>query len=332
MNREDSNLKKEKIDIWENGEYSYPMAYGFVPNLVAYLHEDEKERPCMLVVPGGGYCVVSPTEGEIVAKKFYEKGYHAFVLTYTTNLLHAAPLKDQPMRDLSRAIRIIRKQAAADRINPGRLVICGFSAGAHLCASVCVHYADVEEHNAAYMGLSNRPDAAILSYPVITSGEKAHRDSFTALLGADATEAELAYYSLETQVSAHTPPCFVWQTATDEVVPVENSYLFAEALKENGIVYAHHVFSRGRHGLSLADRTWADGAFGEPYCMEQKKAIADAIKNDLLLLPEGEKERLLAQFEQDEREEETRSDREANPEVAVWPQLAEAWLEAIWGA
>lgn len=90
-------MRTEKITIWEQGEYDYPMAFGFEPNLRTYLHEDETVRPCMLVVPGGGYCIVSPTEGEIVAKKFYEKGYNAFVLTYTTNLLMAAPLKKQPI-------------------------------------------------------------------------------------------------------------------------------------------------------------------------------------------------------------------------------------------
>ena len=79
--------------IWEEKEYTYAGAFGFVPNIHTYLHEDEKKRPCMLVVPGGGYCVVSPTEGEIVAKRFYEAGYQAVVLTYTTDLIRVAPLK-----------------------------------------------------------------------------------------------------------------------------------------------------------------------------------------------------------------------------------------------
>ena len=101
------------------------------------------------------------------------------------------PLKDQPMRDPSRAIRFIRSRAGEFCIDPDRLVICGFSAGGHLCASVCVHFADISDE--VYEGISNRPDAAILSYPVITSGDKAHQGSIQALLGADATEAELKY-------------------------------------------------------------------------------------------------------------------------------------------
>ena len=127
---------------------------------------------------GGGYAVVSPSEGEIVAKKFYEMGYQT---------------------------------------------------------------------------ASAKPNAVILSYPVITSGDCAHRGSFTALLGADASEEELEYMSLEKQVTEDIPPCFLWQTAIDELVPVQNSFLFAQALQEKKIPYAFHVFSKGKHGLSLAD-------------------------------------------------------------------------------
>ena len=143
-------MKKETLAVWQEGEYSYPLAFGFVPNLVSYIHEeDTQERPCMLVVPGGGYCVVSPTEGEIVAMEFYEKGYNAFVFTYTTNPLMLEPLKEQSMRDLSRAIRLIRSRAGEFHIDPCRLILCGFSAGGHLCASVCVHYMDVEDADTA---------------------------------------------------------------------------------------------------------------------------------------------------------------------------------------
>ena len=75
-------MLKKRYDLWEAGEYTYPMAFGFQPNIVSYLHEDtEKARPCVIVVPGGGYRVVSPSEGEIVAKKFYDKGYQTFVCT-----------------------------------------------------------------------------------------------------------------------------------------------------------------------------------------------------------------------------------------------------------
>ena len=77
----------EKIDIWQKGEYTYPLAFDFTPNLRPYLIKDGAVRPCMLVLPGGGYAVAVPPEGELVAKRFNELGYSCFVMTYTTNQL-----------------------------------------------------------------------------------------------------------------------------------------------------------------------------------------------------------------------------------------------------
>ena len=68
-------MRQERINLWQDGEYKYGSAFGFQPNLRSYLHEDGEERPCVLVIPGGGYRAVSPTEGEIVAKWFYDHGY-----------------------------------------------------------------------------------------------------------------------------------------------------------------------------------------------------------------------------------------------------------------
>lgn len=331
-------MKQQKITIWKEKEYDYPMALGFVPNLMTYLHEDDQTRPCMLVVPGGGYCFVAPSEGECVAKKFCTKGYQAFVLTYTVNPLMNAPLKDQPMKDLSRAIRYIRKHAQEFHIDPERLVICGFSAGAHLCGSICVHHDDVKDLSGEYDGISNRPDAAVLSYPVITSGEKAHVGSFCALLGSQrdpvtgesrctASEEELDYMSLENHVTADTPPCFLWQTVTDETVPVENSYLFAEACRKKGVFHAHHVFSHGRHGLSLADADWAAQRYGEPYTMEQTMNLLQAVREDRFPLPEAVKGEFLKWF--DAPQDTGAEDMAPNEEVAVWPELAEAWLKSL---
>ena len=97
-----------KITLWNEAEYHYSAACGFIPNMRLYFHEDEKVRPCIVIAPGGGYTVVSPSEGEIVAKKFYEMGYQTAVVTYTTNLLQMIPLKAQPMQDLMRAIRYFK--------------------------------------------------------------------------------------------------------------------------------------------------------------------------------------------------------------------------------
>lgn len=322
---------KKRYDLWEEGEYTYPMSFGFQPNLVSYLHEGKGElRPCVIVVPGGGYRIVSPSEGEIVAKKFYDKGYQTFVCTYTVNITGTAPLKDQPLKDLGRAVRFIRKHAECFGIAPDKIAVCGFSAGGHLCGSLCVHYEDLEEKNPDYTGYSARPDAGIFCYPVISSERFGHSDSFRMLLGENASEEELEYVSLEKQVTENMPPCFLWQTATDELVPVENSYLMAQALKERGIPFAHHVFSQGRHGLSLANQDWADEKYGEPYTIEQILKLVENVKSGAVPCTEEEKEMLLGAFDySDESKEILRPKCEPNREVEIWPELADQWIKEI---
>lgn len=321
-------MKTEKYAIWEEKEYFYAGAFGFIPNLRSYLHEEDgQKRKGMIVVPGGAYRAVAPTEGEIVAKRFYDMGYNAFVLTYTTNMFDIEPLKMQPLYDLSRAVRYVRKHAKEFGIEENKIAICGFSAGGHLCGSLCVHWKDVQDTE-EYLGISNRPDAAILSYPVIFCGEKADRESFIALLGAEASKEELTYMSLHKQVSTDTTPIFLWQTATDDAVPVENSCLMAEALKEAGVPFAHHIFSKGPHGLSLADEVWASGEYGEPYTMEQAECVKKAAEHGLI--PEKEKEKAvkeqLAFMEQADLSEFVS---EPIEEAAIWPQLADTWLKGI---
>ena len=208
-------------NIWKSDEYTYEAAYGFVPNLRFYIHDDAKStcpdsascakstspdplsssekncaRPFMLVVPGGGYCMCVPPEAEIVAKTFYEKGMNCAVLTYTTDITMSVPLQKQPLHDISRAVRYIRKNAARLGADPDKLVICGFSAGAHVCGSLGVHFEDVEDPDPVLNSVSNRPDAMILSYPVITSGEYTHIYSMWALLGKDGPKEDYDYFSL----------------------------------------------------------------------------------------------------------------------------------------
>ena len=311
--------------LWEEGEYRYDDAFGFVPQIHGYLHEDGQIRPCVIVVPGGGYEGVAASEGEIVALEFWEKGYQAFVCTYTTNPLKRTPLHMQPLKDLSRAVRWVRSHCQELCVNPGQVAICGFSAGGHLCGSLCVHFADVSEDNPRYAKASNRPDAAILSYPVITSGIKTHGGSMENLLGRDASAGELAYMSLERQVTEQTPPCLLWHTETDDAVPVENSYLMAAACREKGVPYALHIFSDGNHGLSLSNDRWVSNQYGEFYTTRQAQQVLEQIRGCGLTVSEEELERIegLAVMGVCPKEELVRE------EVAVWPLIAHQWLQKV---
>lgn len=331
---------KSTINLWEKGEYQYPRAGEFLPNITTYLHEDDEIRPAMLVVPGGGYAIVSPTEGEIVAKRFFEAGYQAFVLTYTTNVFKLEPLHRQPLEDISRAVRCIRKNAEEWHVQSDRIVCCGFSAGAHLVGSLAVHYKEQEAEQEPWKGISNRPDAVILCYPVITSGEKAHRESFEFLLGQDASEKQLAWASLENHVTADTPPAFLWHTITDELVPVENSILYAKACHKAGVSCELHLFMEGKHGMSLATEDWASGNLGEGsgYTMMQHwQTLKTLHQQNSDMVPEVFMNALKAENIDDfvmEWDKAAAGDQEgqekhADASAAQWPSLAIAWLDKV---
>ncbi len=328
-------MVNKTYEIWKNKEYNYPVIGAFIPNIVSYIHEDKSIRPALLIVPGGGYRMVAHSEGEIVAKNFYEKGYNTFVLSYTVALFDNNPLKHQPLKDISKALLFIRKNAAEFNIKVDQLAICGFSAGGHLCGSLAVHYDAPEfKPDGEYQGISNRPDAVILSYPVITSGQYAHKDSFVALFGEDALQEDLDYMSLEKHVNKNTPPVFLWHTVTDETVPVENSYLFSEACKKQGVPYEMHIFSKGPHGYSLANTEWASGEYGGDYTMNQFfEYMQYHIDHEITLpaplnttkLPKGTDFR---EFFRNSPKPYLQQNK-PNPGVAVWPELVHHWLISL---
>lgn len=210
------------------------------------------DRPASTVVvfPGGGYGMVSPNEGEPVARWLNRAGFTALVVTYRV-APHVFPLG---LRDAVRAVRLARSRADEWGVRPDRLAVMGFSAGGHLAGSLATLGEDVAlMGDEELMNVLPRPNALVLCYPVITMTPPfAHEGSVRNLHGAAAAETERTAWSLERRVSADSPPTFLWHTAPDEAVPVENSLLFAGALAHHRVPFALHVFPRGRHGLNLA--------------------------------------------------------------------------------
>lgn len=210
-----------------------------------------KNRPVVVICPGGGYLRTSDREGEPIAMAFAAQGFHTVVLRYP-----CAPTRFPiALYALGEAMLWLRSHAAQYSLNPDQITVSGYSAGGHLAASLGVLWQEafLSEHLGC-KAEDIRPNAMILGYPVITSGEFAHRPSFTNLLGEGAAQELLEYVSLEKRVTGATPPAFLWHTFSDEVVPVENSMLFASALRAAGVPFELHIYSVGEHGLGLASK------------------------------------------------------------------------------
>ena len=251
----------QRIELNENGS---AKAYATTYFLESNSEKKVVKRPVMVVCPGGAYCSVSKREGEPIALAFVSRGYHSVVLDYSVYPDAGYPTS---LLELGRLVSTLRCNADKWHIDTDKIFVMGFSAGGHLAASYgCFWSEDLISESLGCDKELLRPNGLFLSYPVITSGEKAHRNSFIHLLGSRYDEL-VDKMSLENQVNSDTPPAFLWHTETDEAVPYENSVLFANALREKGIACELHLFPKGIHGLSLANAVTAlDDSQIEPCC------------------------------------------------------------------
>ncbi len=220
------------------------------PNIELFLLDGEGSHPVMIIAPGGGYSHRASHEAYPVANWLNSIGISAIVLNYRV-APHKHPL---PLHDAQRAIRMVRYQSPNWRIDPNRVGILGFSAGGHLASTAGTHF-DLGNPVAQdpIERISCRPDVTVLCYPVITMGESTHAGSKHNLLGGNSSEEMIYLLSNELHINEHTPPAFLWHTAGDASVDVENSFLYAKGLRRNSVPLELHVFESGRHGLGLAE-------------------------------------------------------------------------------
>jgi len=232
----------QRIPLWEkniaaNGE--------FEPFLEVYSPAGSEPRPGLLVIPGGGYLNLSAFEGRPVAERFMELGFQPAVLHYRRD----PRFYPDPQLDALRAIQMMRLIGECGGIIPDKVAVMGFSAGGHLAASTGTLWDVIEVvANDAADAMNPRPDAMVLCYAVISA--ELQPDSFRHLTGGNPEQCK--YLSLEHRVGDDTPPAFLWHTAEDKVVPLENALVFAEAMKNHGRPLEMHVFPEGHHGISLA--------------------------------------------------------------------------------
>ena len=234
---------ENKIYLWENPPYISDTNNEFRPFIVPFEAHDTKNA--VIVIPGGGYGGKAGHEGAPIAEMFNEGGINAFVLDYNV----AKCNKFAPLSDVQRAIRLVRSMGYE------KVATLGFSAGGHLCCTSGTLY-DFEAYpkTDAIDELNARPDAFMPCYPVVTFTEPfTHMGSRQNLLGDKKDDMALVHmFSNEENVTPNTPPCFIWHTANDGCVPVENALMLAGALAKNKVYFETHIYPDGCHGLGLA--------------------------------------------------------------------------------
>ena len=246
----------EAKPLWADGA---PGAQGSdesdVPTIRHYAPEGERNGAAVVICPGGGYGVLAyDHEGHQVAKFLARHGVTAFVLRYRHSPKYRHPI---PLQDAQRAIRHVRQHARTYQIDAQRVGVMGFSAGGHLASTVSTHFdrgfADSDD---PVDRQSCRPDFSILCYPVISmTADWGHKGSRRNLLGDRSDDEELAKsLSNDLQVTEDTPRAFLFHTAKDTGVPVQNSLAYFGALQSKGVPAELHVYQHGPHGVGLGSR------------------------------------------------------------------------------
>ena len=222
------------------------------PTLTTFLPASAKATGAAVIIcPGGGYWIAAAGhEGYDVARRFNEMGIAAFVLKYRIPS-DATMLNREigPLQDAQRAIQMVRTNARTWGIQKNKIGIMGFSAGGHLASTAGTHFQKSYIDNSRNINL--RPDFMILVYPVISFTDSiGHSGSRENLIGKNPPAEKIREYSNELQVTRKTPPAFLVH-AKDDPIKVENSLLFAKALRKNKVPYELYLYEKGGHGYGM---------------------------------------------------------------------------------
>ena len=247
------------MTLSENLEGAYdfwrPNRWG----LKKYLLSDGKEHPFAVICPGGGYSMVcSYVEGLPFAKALNAKGYHAIVVYYRVKKKAHYPA---PQDDLMHAIREIFAHAAEWKLDTSNWSLWGSSAGGHLAASFCTEHRPVP-----------KPNALILTYPVIIMDEHTHTDTRRNHVGEQPDPILFEKLSVNLHITKDFPPTYVWNGTDDRSVDPINSRALAQALQEAGVPYRHEEFPGVGHGVGLAKGTNAEPWFDHAISFWEEQA------------------------------------------------------------
>lgn len=244
--------------LWPKGQV--PMAKGTeavdIPTITVWDQPGHSNppRPAVVICPGGGYGgLANGHEGKDPAEYLTKLGIQAFVLKYRLGPKYGHPV---PMTDCQRAIQWVRANAKKYQVDPMRIGVWGFSAGGHLASTVSTKFnPGTTDSKDLVDQVSSRPDFSILCYPVISMEPPVtHGGSRNNLLGKNPDPALVKSLSNHLQVTSKTPPTFLFHTREDQAVPIQNSDLYADALKKAKVPYAYMILEKGPHGVGLGGK------------------------------------------------------------------------------
>lgn len=212
------------------------------PTMTIYPTKGENSGRAIVIIPGGGYEVESfVEEGRRIAEFLSSEGVTAAVLKYR---LPQAEISDSPwllpMTDTHRAVSLMRKLAGAYGVDPTKVGIVGFSAGGHLAATVSVTPSNDP---------AERPDFSALVYPAVAPSDANREWLESTFFHRPMTDEELSDWNLVGRIDESTPPTLLIHSYDDDVVPISESLIWAEAMTEAGGDVEAHYFARGGHGF-----------------------------------------------------------------------------------
>lgn len=257
-----AELPTTEFPLWPAGQV--PGALGTeekdIPTLTPYWPAPDKATGAAVIVfPGGGYRSLAKHEGEPFAQWLNSLGVTAFVLKY--RLYTGGYHLQQITLDAPRAVRTVRANAAAWKLDPARIGVIGSSAGGHLAATLSTQF---DAGNASATDpierASSRPDATMLCYGFILFDQRTMPDPQRRedALGKDVPDEVALRYAPARNVRPDMPPMFVWQTVEDDKVVVENALTVATALRAAKLPFDLHLYEKGKHGIGL-------GLGGKPF-------------------------------------------------------------------
>jgi len=230
----------DTVKIWPNGAPNAYEAPEGTQHMEAFMEVYPARNPngyCVISCPGGGYAMLSMThEGRDMKEWFNARGYTFCLLQYRLPRGH----HDVPLSDVSEAIRIMKGRTDLGIKHVG---VLGCSAGGHLASTAATHYT-----------AETRPEFQILFYPVTTMDlSYTHKGSYDGLLGENPDQSLVDLYSNDKHVTPDTPPCIIFASSDDFLVPISNSLRYYEALVANKVSASLHIYPTGGHGWGYLD-------------------------------------------------------------------------------